>query len=92
MIFRAVGVFFFSAARADWESAMEGHAEAAGAIDALFRDMMAQSRKRSAIVKIKYRDNPGKLAAWTVASHLESAPKRNSGEGDSTPPPNPPTP
>ena len=45
------------------------------ALDALFRDMMALSRKLSAIIKLKFRDNSGKLAAWTVASHLERPPK-----------------
>lgn len=71
----------FTAARNDWESAVEQHAEAVGSLDALFRDMMLLSRKRSAIVKIKFKDNPGKLAAWEVASHLDRTPK-----------PKPPTP
>lgn len=71
----------FIAAANEWESAVEQHAEAVGALDALFREMMSLSRKRSAIVKLKYRNNAGKLAAWTVASHLDRAPK-----------PKPPTP
>ena len=66
----------FTTARAEWESASEEHAEAVGTLDALFREMMALSAQRSALVKLKYRNNPGKLAAWTVASHLEAAPKR----------------
>lgn len=66
----------FIAARGEWQSAVEEHAEAVGALDALFREMMALSRKRSAIVKLKYRDDAGKLAAWTLASHLERAPKK----------------
>jgi hypothetical protein len=65
----------FIAAANEWESAVEQHAEAVGALDTLFREMMSLSRKRSAIVKLKYRNNPGKLAAWTVASHLDRAPK-----------------
>ena len=65
----------FSAARNEWESAVEEHAEAVGALDALFREMISLSRKRSAIVKIKYKNNSGKLAAWEVASHLERPPK-----------------
>lgn len=69
----------FSAARAEWESAVEEHAEAVGTLDALFREMMALSRKRSAIVKLKYKNNPGKRAAWEVASHLERPPKRGQG-------------
>jgi hypothetical protein len=74
----------FTADRNAWESAAEEHAGAVGALDALFREMMALSRKRSALVKLKYRNNPGKLAAWTVASHLERPPKRNK---DNQPPP-----
>ena len=65
----------FANARAQWESAVEEHAGAVGALDALFRDLMALSRKLSAIIKLKFRDNSGKLAAWTVASHLDRPPK-----------------
>jgi len=66
----------FTVARNEWESAAEEHAGAVGALDALFSEMMALSRKRSALVKLKYRNNPGKRAAWEVASHLERPPKR----------------
>jgi hypothetical protein len=66
----------FTNDRNAWESAAEEHAGAVGALDAIFMQMMALSRKRSALVQLKYRDNPGKLAAWTVASHLEHPPKR----------------
>ncbi len=66
----------FIAARGEWQSAVEEHAGAVGALDAVFREMMALSRKRSAIVKLQYRDSPGKLAAWTVASHLERPPQK----------------
>lgn len=78
----------FMAARAEWDSAVAEHAGAVGALDALFREMMSLSRKRDAIVRLKYRNDPGKLAAWTVASHLERAPKR-SAEPEPTPTPNP---
>ncbi len=54
-----------------------------GLIDAAKRGM-ANSRKLNAIVRIKYDNNPQKLAAWTLASHLEKAPKKA--------PPKPPTP
>lgn len=50
-------------------------AATAGLIDAARRGMN-NSRKLDAIVRIKYQNNPQKLAAWTVASHLEGAPKR----------------
>lgn len=37
---------------------------------------MTNSRKLDAIVRITYDGNPTKLAAWTVARHLEKAPKK----------------
>ena len=65
----------FQTARDEADSAAEGHGEAVGALDALMRDIMALSRQRSALVKLKYKNDPGKLAAWEIASHLEKAPK-----------------
>lgn len=65
----------FQTARDEADSAAEEHGEAVGALDALMRELMAHSRQRSAMVKLKYKNNPGKLAAWAIASHLESAPK-----------------
>ena len=50
-------------------------ASTAGIKDAAERGM-ANSRRADAIVRIKYANNPQKLAAWTVASHLERAPKK----------------
>ncbi len=45
-----------------------------GLLDAAKRGMDI-SRKLDSIVKIKYQNNPQKLASWRVASHLEKAPK-----------------
>jgi len=36
---------------------------------------MDNSRKLNAIVRIKYQNNASKLAAWTVAAHLDKAPQ-----------------
>jgi hypothetical protein len=47
----------------------------AGLIDAARRGMQ-NSRKMDSIVRIKYENNPQKLAEWEIASHLEKAPKR----------------
>ncbi|HMS41806.1 MAG TPA: hypothetical protein PKE69_16360 [Pyrinomonadaceae bacterium] len=66
----------FQTARDEADSEAEEHGEAVGALDALMREMMQLSRQRSAMVKLKYKNNPGKLAAWAIASHLESAPKK----------------
>lgn len=46
----------------------------AGLSDAATRGMK-NSRRADAIVRIKFGDEPQKLGAWTVASHLERAPK-----------------
>lgn len=66
----------FQQARDDADSADEKYGEAVGALDALMREIMELSRRRSALVKLKYKNNPGKLAAWAIASHLEKPPKR----------------
>ncbi len=76
----------FQTSRNAAASAAEHHGEAVGTIEDLFRTTMSMSRQRGAFVKLKYSANPGKLAAWAIASHLEKAPQ-------STPaPPSPPTP
>lgn len=59
------------------DSAEEKHAEASGGMIAAVRKVMEYSRKRDKIVKLLYRDNAAKLAAWTVASHLDRAPQRS---------------
>lgn len=57
------------------DTSVEQRAGATGGLTDAARRGMANSRKLDAIVRIKYADNPQKLAAWTVASHLERAPK-----------------
>ena len=65
------------AAKLRSDSKSEQRASAtAGLIDAAKRGM-ANSKRADAIVRIKYHDNPQKLAAWTVASHLERPPKKS---------------
>lgn len=58
--------------RAALADSAEGQQSAAtgGLVDATVRGMNI-SRRLDAIVRIKYAANPSKLAAWTVASHLE---------------------
>lgn len=75
---------FETAANAS-DSALEEHAQATGALNDSFRRGMEQSKKQDAVVRIKYRNAPGKLAAWTVASHLERAPKGTGGTPTPTP-------
>lgn len=57
------------------DSGIGQRAAATGGLDNKAKLGMDVSRKLNSIVRIKYADNPQKLAAWTVASHLERAPK-----------------
>lgn len=65
----------FQQAAAAHDSGEESHAEATGGMNECFRKAMELSSRRDKRVRMKYRDNPAKLAAWTVASHLDRPPK-----------------
>lgn len=69
----------FQQAAAAHDSAEEKHAEASGGMTDSFRKAMELSYRRGKRVKMKYRNNPAKLAAWAVASHLDRAPKKGGG-------------
>ena len=49
---------------------------ATGGLVAAFREAGKFSRRLNAIVLNKSTDNPQKLAAWAIASHLEASPMR----------------
>lgn len=72
------------------DSAEEKHAEGTGGMTDAMRKMMDYSRRRDKSVRMKYRKNPAKLAAWNTASHLDRAPQRKASEPAENPPP--PTP
>lgn len=57
------------------DSAGDTRAEATGGIAHAIQRRLELSRKLDSIVKIKYRRDPAKLAAWAVASHLERDPQ-----------------
>jgi len=57
-------------------TAVSGRAAATADIGASIRRAMIAHRIVVAVMKIKYANNPGKLAAWLSASHIEKAPKR----------------
>lgn len=65
----------FEAALDASDSAESERAGAVGGLTDAFKRGMDINRRLSAIVKIKYRDDPKKLASWLVASHLERPPK-----------------
>jgi hypothetical protein len=66
----------FEQAAAAADSAGGAHSAATGALVDAFNRGMSLSRKLGSIVKIKHRDDVGKLAAWTTASHLERSPEK----------------
>ncbi len=66
----------FQQAAGAHDAGEERHAEATGGLNESFGKAMELSSRRDKRVRMKYRDNPAKLAAWKVASHLERAPKR----------------
>jgi hypothetical protein len=50
-------------------------------------------RKLTSLMKVKYTNNPGKLAEWTAATHIERAPRRAKPKPpDSAGSPTPPSP
>ncbi len=46
-------------------------------------------RKLTSLMKVKYANNPGKLAEWMAASHVERAPRRAKAAPPPTQPPQP---
>ena len=58
------------------DSAGEQKGGATGGLTDAFREAGMLSRRLNVIVLNEYDDNPQKLAAWAIASHLEAAPKR----------------
>jgi hypothetical protein len=66
----------FQQAAAAHDAGEERHSEATGGLIESFHTAMELSSRRDKRVKMKYRDNAAKLAAWKVASHLDRAPKR----------------
>ena len=70
-------------ARNDFQKALDavfnsshGNIEAFERLEELMLEIMSLSRRRSALVRLKYKNNPGKLASWIIASHLEPPPRR----------------
>jgi len=70
-------------------SGVGDHVAANAAIDDAITRGMDLLRKLDAIVRNKYANNPGVLAEWTTASHVERAPKRAKPDA-SQPTPSPP--
>lgn len=65
----------FDAAASDADAGKSGLSAATAGLSEAARRGMRNSEKLDGIVKIKYNSDVQKLAAWTVASHLERAPR-----------------
>ncbi len=70
----AITAFDTAGANADTGAGQES-AAVEGLRDAA-RHGITNADKLNAVVRIKYQDDPQKLAAWTIASHLEREPER----------------
>ena len=70
-------------AKEDFQKALDavfnsslGNIEAFEQLEALMLDIMNHTRRRSALVHLKYKNNPSKLASWIIASHLDPPPRK----------------
>lgn len=66
----------FEASFSNTASANAEHVAATADTSAKVREGMVIVRILDGIVKNKYANDPGKLAAWISASHVEKAPKK----------------
>ncbi len=66
----------FEASFSNTASATAEHVEATADTAAKVRQGMVIVRVLDGIVKNRYANDPGKLAAWVSASHVEKAPKK----------------
>lgn len=77
----------FQAASADRMNAVGDHIAAREELDDTFADGVRRVRNLTSFMKIKYANNPGKLAEWMAASHIERPSKRKKGGGEGGTPP-----
>jgi hypothetical protein len=70
-------------------ASLEGRGAAVAGIDEAFERAEDHFETLNRYVLNFYSDNPQKLAAWAIASHVERAPKKKKGEEPT--PPTPPT-
>jgi hypothetical protein len=66
-------------------SAMDAQVEATAELDEAVRCGMIARRILDGVVRLKYKNNSGKLAAWTSASHIEKAPEKKKDEPTQNP-------
>jgi hypothetical protein len=66
--------------------AVGDHVEATATLDATVDGLVENIRKQDGFMKNKYANNPGVLAEWISASHIERAPRRKSKATEPPPP------
>jgi hypothetical protein len=82
----------FQAASVERMNAVGDHIAAREELGDALADGIQRVRNLTSFMKIKYANNPGKLAEWTAASHIERPPKRKKGGGGGGTPPTTPSP
>jgi hypothetical protein len=82
----------FQAAIANRLNAVGDHIAAREELDDALTRGVEIVRKLTGLMKVKYADNPGKLAEWMAASHIQRPPRRAKPAEPPTPSPPPPTP
>ena len=81
----------FQSAFAERGNAVGDHIAARQELDDALARGVEIVRKLTSLMKVKYANNPGKLAEWAAATHIERAPRRARAKptpaGSPTPPP-----
>jgi hypothetical protein len=88
----AEGKETFQAAMANRLNAVGDHIAAREELDDALAHGVEIVRKLTSLVKVRYANNPGKLAEWMAASHIQRPPRRAKAEEPPAPSPPPPTP
>ena len=80
----------FRGAIAGQTNAVGDHISAREELDDALGDAVRIVRQIDPIMKVKYANNPGKLAEWKAASHIEAPPRRAKPAPSASPPAAPP--
>jgi len=67
----------FQSAMAERQNAVGDHIAARRELDDALARGVEIVRKLTSLMKVKYVNNPGKLAEWAAATHIERAPRRS---------------
>lgn len=79
----------FQASITERTNAVGDHIAAREELDDALARGTEKVRKLTSLIKVKYAHNPGKLAEWTAASHIERAPRRKAAPTTPTTPATP---